>query len=277
MRADLIDAALRSVAAWRVAEGRRARFDDRVALETPVALVYNGEPHAVMMATPADLADFALGFSLTEGIVAARDELELVDCVASERGVSLQMLIPHAAFTALRDRRRAFDGRSGCGLCGVESLEAAVRPVARVPDAAPVAAAAISAGIARLASLQPFNRESGGLHAASLVDGDVLVVREDVGRHNALDKLVGALAVEPRAPGFLAMTSRASYEIVHKAAAAGIAIVAAVSAPTELAIRTAEAAGITLVAFVRGDAMTIYANPQRILDARSLRPPPGSL
>ncbi len=258
------DEGLRPAQALRIAAGRRDPFEDRVAQETPVAMVYNGRSHAVMMATPADLDDFALGFALNEGIVADAGEFQLVDCLRTEAGISLQALIPHARFVALDGRRRAFEGRTGCGLCGVESLEAAIRPIRRVRAQAPVAPDVIARGLALLAERQPLNRASGGVHAAAFVSGDALTVREDVGRHNALDKLAGALARVPREPGFLAITSRASYEIVHKAAAADIALVAAISAPTDLAIRLAEEAGITLIAFARADAMTVYTHARGV-------------
>ena len=255
---------LADVPALRIADGARADFDDRVAVETPVALVYNGEPHAVMMASPTDLEDFLLGFSLTEGIVASPDELALVERLVTERGVSLQALIPHARLEALRERRRSLAGRSGCGLCGIESLAAALPRPPRVGGGGRHAASDIADALARLAESQPLNRASGGVHAAAYAARDALVVREDVGRHNAVDKLVGALARAPAGEGVLVVTSRASYEIVLKAAMAGIAVVAAVSAPTDLAIRVAGEAGITLVAFARGGSMNVYTGAERI-------------
>ncbi|HET9482729.1 MAG TPA: formate dehydrogenase accessory sulfurtransferase FdhD [Xanthomonadales bacterium] len=264
MPAKLSGDGLQPAVATRIANGGRVSFDDRVASEMPVAFVYNGEPHAVMMATPLDLEDFALGFALTEGVVADASEFELVDCTRTDAGISLQAVVPHARFEALRTRRRAMEGRAGCGLCGVETLDAAIRPVPAVAPGNAIPADAITAGIARLATLQPLNAASGGVHAAAWIEPETLRVREDVGRHNALDKLVGALARAPAGPGFLLMTSRASYEIVHKAATAGIAVVAALSAPTDLAIRIAERAGVTLVAFARSESMTIYTNGHRI-------------
>jgi FdhD protein len=255
---------LHAVEALRVARQARTAFEDRVAVETPIALVYNGEPHAVMMATPLDLEDFALGFSLTEGIVASAHELELVERGESELGISLQLLIPHACLEALRTRRRGLEGRSGCGLCGLETLDAAVRPVPRVAQGVVDRGSGNHDAVERLAQSQVLNAASGGVHAAAWVEPGALRVREDVGRHNALDKLVGSLARAPAGPGFLLMSSRASYEIVHKAAMAGISVVAALSAPTDLAIRIARDAGMTLVAFARGGSMTVYANPQGV-------------
>lgn len=255
---------LKHVVGLRLDGQSRQSFGDQVVEETPVALLYNGRSHAVMMATPSDLEDFALGFALTEGVVGRADEFRLVDCVRSVHGISLQATIPQLRFDALEQRTRALAGRSGCGLCGVESLEAAIRPVRKLDDNTQMSVATISEGVRGLTSAQPLNRSSGGVHAAGFVHDGGIVVREDVGRHNALDKLVGALASVAVGKGFLVMSSRASYEIVHKAAAAGIAIVVAISAPTDLAIRLAEEAGITLVAFARGRTMTVYSHPERL-------------
>ncbi|MGH8216823.1 MAG: formate dehydrogenase accessory sulfurtransferase FdhD [Rhodanobacteraceae bacterium] len=252
----------------RVAPGGRERLADRMIAEAPIALVYNGVPFAVMMATPCDLEDFALGFALAEGIVESAGEYELVDILRAEQGISLQGLIPSHRFAALGERRRNLAGRSGCGLCGVESLEDAVRPLPVVTGGPRITREAVVAGMRALARAQPLNAISGGAHAAGFVAGDGgVTVREDVGRHNALDKLIGALAVAPGTrvdTGFLAITSRASWEIVHKAAHAGIAIIAAISAPTSLAVSAAEAAGITLIAFARDEAMNVYTHPRRI-------------
>ncbi|MBS0381851.1 MAG: formate dehydrogenase accessory sulfurtransferase FdhD [Proteobacteria bacterium] len=251
-----------------IRDGRREERIDHVVEETPIALVYNGQPFAVMMATPCDLGDFALGFALAEGIVATRDEFELVDVLQTEHGITLQGLIPHPRFEALQQRRRMLAGRSGCGLCGIESLEEAVRPTPVVASNLRLDRAAIAAGMRALVERQPLNTLTGGAHAAAFVavDGTV-IVREDVGRHNALDKLIGARTVDGRlrgADGFLAITSRASWEMVHKAAHAGIAVIAAISAPTSLAIEAAETAGITLIAFVRDEAMNVYTHAGRV-------------
>ncbi len=252
----------------RAPHADRAPHLDRVIVEAPVALLYNGDSFAVMMATPESLEDFALGFALSEGIVASAQEFRLVDVVRHEEGVALHAAIPQARFDALAERRRGLEGRSGCGLCGVESLQAALRPVPRVAPGPTVGVEAIRIALAELAKRQPLNALSGGVHAAGFAHADGLLVREDVGRHNALDKLVGAMArhAPPLAgdAGFLVITSRASYEIVHKAATAGIGLVVAISAPTDLAIRTAEAAGLTLAAFARGDSLNLYSHPRRI-------------
>lgn len=259
----------------RVDARASTRHPDKVVAEAPIAMVYNGTSFAVMMATPCDLADFAMGFALAEGIVEAPDEFELVDMLQTRQGITLQGLIPHVRFEALRERRRNLAGRSGCGLCGVEALEDAVRPLPKVTSANPVGRDAIAAGMHALADGQSLNTITGGAHAAAFIATDQsAVMREDVGRHNALDKLVGALAATARtrealwahaSSGFLAITSRASWEIVHKAAHAGIAVVAAISAPTSLAIEAADAAGITLIAFARDDAMNVYTHPHRIV------------
>jgi formate dehydrogenase accessory protein FdhD len=255
---------LKSVAALRVDESHRKTFDDSVIEEVPIALLYNGRSHAVMMATPTDLPDFALGFALTEGIVAHADEFKLVDCVRGEHGIALHAAIPQMRFDALDARGRNLTGRSGCGLCGTETLEAAIRPVRTVASNASFRAAAVADGLRQLSSRQPLNRRCGGAHAAGYIHAGGILVREDVGRHNALDKLAGALATSAHTDGFLVITSRASYEIVHKSAAIGIAVIAAISAPTDLAIRLADEAGITLIAFARGEAMTVYAHPRRL-------------
>jgi formate dehydrogenase accessory protein FdhD len=263
-----VNDALQSVHALRLREDARLPHDDRVIVEAPIALLYNGEPFAVMMATPDSLEDFALGFALSEGIVATPAEFRLVDVVRHEQGASLHAAIPQARFDALQERRRGLEGRSGCGLCGVESLQAAMRPVPRVGLSRAVALDEIRAALAALAQRQPLNALSGGVHAAGFAHGGQLLVREDVGRHNALDKLIGAMAAHrpalPAGDGFLVITSRASYEIVHKAATAGIGLVVAISAPTDLAIRTAEAAGMTLAAFARGESVNVYTHYERI-------------
>jgi formate dehydrogenase accessory protein FdhD len=251
-----------------VAPRSREPLADRVIGEAPVAMVYNGVSFAVMLATPCDLEDFALGFALAEGIVADAGEFELVDVLRTDRGISLQGLIPSGRFAALAARRRNLAGRSGCGLCGIESLEDAVRPLPRVETGANIRREAVAIGMRALTAAQPLNAATGGAHAAAFVAHDGrITVREDVGRHNALDKLIGALATASLqgADGFLAITSRASWEIVHKAAHARIAVVAAISAPTSLAVSAADAAGITLIAFARDEAMNVYTHPQRIV------------
>ncbi len=247
-----------------------SRSDDRAAIanERPVAFVYSGKPHVVMMCSPGDLEDLAYGFSLTEGIVSRADEIERIEVSTHARGVELAITIPAEASERLAKRTRALAGRSGCGLCGVEAIDDAVRPVVSVSSVLTLQRAALyDAGMA-LDAHQPTNRETHAVHAAAWAraDGMLEVVREDIGRHNALDKVLGALARAGTDPstGFLIVTSRASFELVQKAAVAGVALLAAVSRPTGLAIKIAEASGITLVGLLRGRTANIYSHPERI-------------
>jgi FdhD protein/phenylacetyl-CoA:acceptor oxidoreductase accessory protein len=258
----------------RVAGGA-VQAEELVAEEVPVALVYGGVSHAVMLATPEDLEDFALGFSLSEGILAQANELHDLEQVSQTNGIELRMEISAERMQALRQHRRNLAGRTGCGLCGVDSLDQLACRT-RLPTAkngtgstlclAPDALRRTEAG---LRSQQHLFNLTGAVHAAAWCapDGHVLLVREDVGRHNALDKLIGArLAVRDAdfADGFLLMTSRASYEIVQKAAVVGIQVVAAVSAPTGMAVRMAEAAGVTLIGFARGERYSVYSHASRV-------------
>ncbi|AMO38262.1 formate dehydrogenase accessory sulfurtransferase FdhD [Thauera humireducens] len=236
--------------------------------ETPVALVYNGISHAVMLATPSDLEDFAYGFSLTEGIVSRRQDIYGMDIVSVGQGIEVRIELAAEHFVQLKHRRRTLAGRTGCGLCGVDSLAAALRPVATLEHRSGVSRAALARALDELGQEQVLHRLTGGAHAAAWVSasGQVQLVREDVGRHNALDKLIGAQlrwGNDPRA-GFVLVTSRASYEMVHKTAAAGIGCLAAVSAPTAHAVRLAESAGLTLVGFARGQRCTAYTFPDTI-------------
>lgn len=239
-----------------------------VAEEVAVALVYNGVSHAVMMATPCDLEDLARGFSLTERIVDRPSEIFDVEIEPVEGGIEVRLDIAAQRMARLRERRRSLAGRTGCGLCGVDSIAAAMRPVTVAGKRPTVSGGAIERAMAALPAEQRINRVNGATHAAgwSRLDGILAAVREDVGRHNALDKLGGALARsgELGSEGFVVVTSRCSYEMVHKSAALGACAIAAVSAPTSLAIETAEQAGIALVAFVRDGRLTVYANAERI-------------
>ncbi len=236
--------------------------------EAPVALVYDGATHAVMMATPADLEDFALGFSLTEGIIARPDEIASLEIVEQPQGIEIRMWLVPRTGRALIERRRRIAGPTGCGLCGVESLEAAVPEPSRVAEGITVNPEDIRAALAALAPAQALNASTRSVHGAAfwMPGTGLLLVREDVGRHNALDKLVGAVrkaGLEPT-KGIVLLTSRVSVEMVQKASALGTPIVVAVSAPTALALRTAEAAGITLVAVARSDAFEVFTHPRRI-------------
>jgi formate dehydrogenase accessory protein FdhD len=248
-------------ASARRLEGEAAQqVSETLAAEVPVAMQYNARPHAVMMATPADLADFAYGFALTERIVASVAELTLADTLWTEHGVALEMLIPQQRFLLLQTRERNLTGRTGCGLCGTATLEAAIRPVRKVdPDGPRADVAALRDGMRRLAAQQPLNDASGAVHAAALMTTDGgFTVREDVGRHNAIDKAVGAVMRGGQVPHTLLVTSRASYEVVHKAAEVGCRLVAAISAPTALALRLAQEAGVTLVGWTRPPRLTVY-------------------
>lgn len=251
-----------------VGEGATAS-EDMVAEEVPVALVYNGFSHAVMMSTPQDLEDFALGFTLSEGIVREAREVLDIEVVEHAQGSEVRMQITAERFALMREKRRAMIGRTGCGVCGVESLEQlACRPVGVVAASGTLETGALLRAQRELQARQQLFELTGAVHAAAWCrfDGSVALVREDVGRHNALDKLIGAVAAQGGAfsDGFLLMTSRASYEIVQKAAAVGIAVVAAVSAPTGMAVRLAQGAGLTLIGFARGERHSVYSHPQRL-------------
>ncbi len=254
---------------WRFRGGQLHTGAAELAAEWPVAFEYNGISHAVMLATPLDLEDFALGFSLGEGIVVAPGEIYGVEAAAGAEGITLSIEVAARAFAQLKERRRTLVGRTGCGICGADSLHQVLRPLP--PVSAPglrLPAAALARASAGLAARQPLQAATGAAHGAAWcgLDGEVLAVREDVGRHNALDKLVGALAQArvDTARGFALVTSRASVEMVQKAAGCGMPVLAAVSAPTLLAVQVAQAAGLTLLGFVRGADFSIYTHPQRI-------------
>ncbi|WP_300617587.1 formate dehydrogenase accessory sulfurtransferase FdhD [Dokdonella sp.] len=273
-------AALPPGAASREVERHRGdaveRVRDAVAEEVPVALLYNDRPHVVMMATPQDLDDFALGFSLSEGILDAAGELESVVVTPLLEGIELRLRVPPARAEALEERRRNLTGRTSCGLCGAQALEDAVRQPAAVRGGPRIDDAILRHALAQMHERQPLNAVTGATHAAAWarVDGTLAHVREDVGRHNALDKLVGALvrAGEDVHAGFLVVTSRASYEMVQKAATAGIALIAAISAPTALAIQLAETTGVTLIGFARRDSHVVYTQPQRLAARQEASP-----
>ena len=256
------------VQAFRINASLVTATCEQVAVEQPVALVYNGISHAVMLATPLDLEDFAIGFSLTEGIIShPRDVLE-IELVYVSKGVEAQLTVTQACLAQLKERRRNLLGRTGCGLCGVDSLEQAVRPIAHAlsPLDIPLDTLAhtVSAAMGRLNSGQPLQSATGAVHSAAFaqLDGQIILQREDVGRHNALDKLIGALANAKidLSQGIALVSSRASYEMVHKCASAGIPVLAAVSAPTQLAIELAQGAGLTLAGFVREQRATFYTH-----------------
>jgi FdhD protein len=253
--------------AWRGEDGF-SDGDRAVPEETAVAFAYNGSSHAVMMATPQDLTDFAFGFSLTEGIIASVDEVESLDIIESDAGIELQMWLAAPREAALSARRRRLAGPTGCGLCGIEALNEACRSPPAVPSGPRLAPRDIMRAIEAIAASQPLNRETRATHGAAFFEPalGLLAMREDVGRHNALDKLAGALARGRVAceRGVVVLTSRVSVEMVQKSAFIGAPVIVAISAPTALAIRTADAAGITLVAIARGDGFEIFTHPQRI-------------
>jgi len=237
--------------------------------ETPIALSYAGTTHAVMMASPADFEDFALGFSITEGIVGTADEIDSIEVEDLGAGIDIQIRLKDQANTRFQARRRRLAGPVGCGLCGIESIDEAMRSVCQVGAAAlTLSQDDIVQSVRLLSKQQPMHVETGAVHAAGFyIPGQgIVLAREDVGRHNALDKLAGALSRGgiAGAGGAVVVTSRVSVEMVQKAAAIGSRFIIAVSAPTALAIRTAEEAGMTLVALVRGDDFDIFTNPDRV-------------
>ena len=237
--------------------------------ETAVALTYNGGTHAVMMATPANLHDFAVGFSLAEGVVQSPDDIETLDIVELDGGIEVRMWLPQAQEEKLRQRRRQIAGPTGCGLCGVDSIQAALKPAAIVTGGLSFSPQQVMAAMQAVAPLQVLNIETRAVHAAAFWTAarGIICLREDVGRHNALDKLAGALAREKIAAndGMVLFTSRVSVEMVQKSAAMNAAVIVSISAPTALAVRMAETAGITLVAIARADGFEVFTHPHRIL------------
>jgi FdhD protein len=242
---------------------------ERVAEEVAVSLNYNGIAYAVMMTSPAQLEDFALGFSLTEGVIASPSELHDMEVVALDEGVLLRIAIDPARAARVEAQRRQLAGRTACGLCGAETIEQALRHPPAVPDGSRVSHPALHRAFDALEQRQTLNAMTGAVHAAAWANpqGELLLVREDVGRHNALDKLIGALIRGHRSPqeGAALITSRASFEMAQKAAMAGIPVLAAISAPTALAVRLAQASRLTLVGFARGGRHNVYAHAHRLI------------
>jgi FdhD protein len=236
--------------------------------ETPVALSYGGTTHAVMMASPADLHDFALGFSLTEGVIRSRGEIEEIAIEEAGAGIDIQISLREGASEKFQARRRRLAGPVGCGLCGIESIDEAMRSVPSVAGGLRLSAAQVAEAVRLLSEKQPFHRQTGAVHAAGFYvpRQGIVAAREDVGRHNALDKLAGALATggTEGASGAVVVTSRVSVEMVQKTAAIGASVLIAVSAPTALAVRTADGAGITLCALVRGDEFDLFTHSERV-------------
>jgi FdhD protein len=256
---------------WKVHRALGGPSNRVVPEEVPVALVYNGTTHAVMMASPLDLDDFAVGFSLAERLITEADDIAEMSVITHDRGIEIRMwLKPHAGPRFLL-RRRALVGPTGCGLCGVESLDSALPVMSRVPGGMVFDADEISQAVRDLAPAQTLNREVRALHAAAFWtrDAGLIAVREDVGRHNALDKLMGALRRGGRFPyeGIVVLTSRVSIELVQKCAMFGAPVLVAVSAPTGLAVRTAEACGMTLIGVAREDGFEVFTHPHRVRGA----------
>lgn len=240
-----------------------------LAEEVPVALVYNGATQAVMMASPRDLEDFGIGFSMSEGIIERPEEIEDIEIIAHPIGQAVTMWLDAPRAERLADRKRALAGPVGCGLCGIESLEAAVTPIARIgSDRLRLNAGALGAALSDLRAGQSLHDATGAAHAAGLWDTEVLLLREDIGRHNALDKLIGATArTGLNASGkAVVLTSRVSTEMVQKTAALGAEAILSPSAPTDLAVRLADEAGITLITNIRGNRYRLLTHPHRLED-----------
>ena len=251
---------------WR--DGRLGEGTRLIPEETAIALTYNGGTYAVMMGTPQNLRDFAIGFSLSEGIVQSPEEIVSLDIVELDDGIELRMWLASSQAERVNERRRHIAGPTGCGICGIESIAEAVRPAAIVAAGRVFSPDEIMAAMAGITPLQQINIQTRAVHAAAFWTPahGLMALREDVGRHNALDKLAGALAQEKvcTSEGMVLLTSRVSVEMVQKTATIGAPLMVAVSAPTALAVRTADAAGITLAAIARADGFEIFTHPQRI-------------
>jgi FdhD protein len=258
----------RSAAQWRVGAGSQT-IERAMPREVAVGLSFDGRPHTVLMATPADVEDLARGFTLTEAVARAEDIIEVV-VSETNLGILADVRLQPGAIQR-KARPRTLEGRSSCGLCGVQRLADAVRPLPRLEGGAKVSHQAVQRAVDALGDVQALGRLTRATHAAAFVDagGALVVVREDVGRHNALDKLAGAMARDGRdaSAGFVLVTSRCSFEMVEKTVRMGCSILVAVSAPTDLAIRRAEEAGLTLVALARADGHTVFTHAERLLDA----------
>lgn len=252
--------------AWR--DGRLNEGTRAIPEETALALTYNGGTYAVMMGTPQNLGEFAIGFSLNEDIVQAPEEISSLEIVDLDDGIELRMWLAEEKAARLNERRRHIAGPTGCGLCGIDSIAEALRPAAVVSRGRSFAPRGLMTAMASISPLQPINIETRAAHAAAFWTpaAGIVALREDVGRHNALDKLAGALAQAkvPASEGAVLLTSRVSVEMVQKTAAIGAPVIVAVSAPTALAVRMAEAAGITLVAIARADGFEVFTHQDRI-------------
>jgi FdhD protein len=252
----------------RWSQGATWHTTDQVAEEYPIALVYHNVPYVVILATPENLEDFGYGFTLSEALVGRPDEIREVVVTYGAEAVDVRITVAWERFTELLHRRRNLTGRTGCGLCGAETAEDAIREIEQVGPGTATTTQDLHAAIEQLGSLQPINARTGSVHAAAWVipGKGIQFVREDVGRHNALDKAIGALVRGNMdiSGGYMLVTSRASYEMVQKCASVGIAFLAAFSAPTAFAVRLARKSGLTLVAFARRDRHVVYAHPARL-------------
>ena len=259
---------LKQVSVLRVRDGEQTIAMDVIAVEVPVALEYNGISHVVMLASPANLENFALGFSLSEGIIQQASELYACEVEATAAGWLVHLEIAAECFMLLKERRRNLAGRTGCGLCGTESLEQVTRCTTEVSHRHHFAEAVILNGMHAMQNLQPMQKQSGATHAAAWMtaQGQIEFVREDVGRHNALDKLIGLMAEQKQdfTAGVLLITSRASYEMVQKAAIMNVGMIAAISAPTSFAVELAEQTGVTLMGFMRDQSYVVYTHADRV-------------
>jgi FdhD protein len=242
---------------------------DEIAEEAPIAFVYNGISHAVMLASPSDLEDFALGFSISEGIIKDKSDVYGIEVIHQSQGIELQIEIASENFRSLKDKRRNLLGRTGCGLCGAENLDQALRlPNIKIHQILPIAESAILSALQNLNSMQTLQKNTGATHACAWANekGEIIIVREDVGRHNALDKLIGAIKFKGDLDkGFVVTTSRASYEMVQKTIMLGASTLIAISAPTGLAIRSALKYELCLIGFARAPHYVIYTYAERVL------------
>ncbi|POF33628.1 formate dehydrogenase accessory sulfurtransferase FdhD [Roseibium marinum] len=250
-------------------DGRFSSSRLELADEVPVAISYNGSTHAVLMATPSDLKDLAIGFSLSEDIAAAPDEIEDIAVVELDKGIDVQVRLATDATERLRQRRRSIAGPVGCGLCGIESLDAAMREIRPVSAEIRLKAENVGDAVRAMGKAQALNLRTRSVHAAGWYhpENGLTAIREDVGRHNALDKLIGAMSLSGTnvSGGAFVMTSRLSIDLIQKTAAAGCGIIIAVSAPTALAVSEADRANITMVACARGDGFELFTHPHRII------------
>jgi FdhD protein len=266
MPAELPGMAELPVRRWR--DGSWEETRDQVAEEAPVALTFNSIPHVVMLATPRDLTDLGRGFAFTEALVESPGEIRAAELKQDGDALEVALSVPQERLVALLQHRRNLTGRTGCGVCGAETIEQAIRRPQPVKSGGGVRRERLAAALVALRGWQQLGASTGSLHAAAWVSwqGEIRLVREDVGRHNALDKVIGALLAEgaDRGDGFLITTSRASYEMAQKTATAGVRMLVAVSAPTALAVRLADEANLTLVGFARETQQVVYTHPERV-------------